>query len=159
MMKIFVIIVNLLFSTVLCAQNKAIRTFWVVDSVNREGIPYINVSYGNNSGCYTKEDGSLEVESNRVRTLFLSHISYQDKEVSISQLNSDTILLNPKSVNLAEVVVTPIKGKAKKEIIGLINHKQKHFYGALNGCFVALYIPYKKEWITPPLISSIVMKL
>ena len=71
----------------------------VKDSITHEAIPFVSVYFGNESGGYTDEQGSIVIP-NGAKQIRLSHICYETKSVTTAAVAAQTIFLVPKSINL-----------------------------------------------------------
>ena len=80
----------------------------VIDSVNHQPIPFVNIQFSKNSGTYTNENGFFEVNKKSNDTIRLTHISYNDFEIFAFDIR-DTIVLSPNAILLKEVTIA--KGK------------------------------------------------
>ena len=86
------------------AQNKSVL---VLDSLTNEPIPFVTVQLSKNTGTYTNEKGSFDLNQNSKDTLQLTHISYNDFQIKATDVK-DKIILSPNAILLKEVKV--IKG-------------------------------------------------
>ena len=80
----------------------------VKDSITHE------VYFGNESGGYTDEQGSIVIP-NGAKQIRLSHICYETKSVTTAAVAAQTIFLVPKSINLGEVAVVAKSPKRIKD--------------------------------------------
>ena len=95
----------------------------VKDSITHEAIPFVSVYFGNESGGYTDEQGSIVIP-NGAKQIRLSHICYETKSVTTAAVAAQTIFLVPKSINLGEVaVVAKSPKRIKVAEVGLTKAK------------------------------------
>lgn len=108
----------LLLSSQLLAQNRTITG----KLTDENGQPLVNASVtvkGTKAGTTTNARGefSLNVPADG-RTLVISSVGYQAKEIAVGSSNTITVSLSSESQNLAEVVVTGYGTQAKKSFTG-----------------------------------------
>ena len=134
----------------------------VKDSITHEAIPFVSVYFGNESGGYTDEQGSIVIP-NGAKQIRLSHICYETKSVTTAAVTAQTIFLVPKSINLGEVaVVAKSPKRIKVAEVGLTKAKTQTKHKGANGFEMAsttvlgqkhhTFIPYWQVSITPPII-------
>ena len=155
MKKTFITALLALIAMVANAQQR----LSVRDSLTQEPIAYTSVWFGNDTGGYTDESGTIEIPEGTER-IRLSHICYETKSMSIANTSERTVFLVPKSVSLGEVSVN---SKAPKRMrtttVGLIKEKTQTCHRGANGFEMALFIPYDSSWTTAPYIHSILASL
>ena len=140
-------------------SGQAQQVVTVKDSITNEPISFVSVYFGNKSGGYTDDNGTITIpnEATRIR---LSHICYETKIISKITADSQTIYLVPKNITLAEVAVS---AKAPKRIktteTGLMKAKTQTKHKGANGFEMALFIPYDSTWTEAPSIHSILASL
>lgn len=88
------------------------QRFIVRDSLTQEPVAYASVLLGNETGRYTDESGTIEIPGGTER-IRLSHICYEAKSISVTDISGHTVLLVPKSISLGEV---RISAKAPKRM-------------------------------------------
>ena len=131
----------------------------VKDSITHEAIPFVSVYFGNESGGYTDEQGSIVIP-NGAKQIRLSHICYETKSVTTAAVAAQTIFLVPKSINLGEVaVVAKSPKRIKVAEVGLTKAKTQTKHKGANGFEMALFIPYDSMWTEAPYIHSILASL
>ena len=131
----------------------------VKDSITHEAIPFVSVYFGNESGGYTDEQGSIVIP-NGAKQIRLSHICYETKSVTTAAVAAQTIFLVPKSINLGEVaVVAKSPKRIKVAEVGLTKAKTQTKHKGANGFEMALFIPYASTWTETPYIHSILASL
>ena len=131
----------------------------VKDSITHEAIPFVSVYFGNESGGYTDEQGSIVIP-NGAKQIRLSHICYETKSVTTAAVAAQTIFLVPKSINLGEVaVVAKSPKRIKVAEVGLTKAKTQTKHKGANGFEMALFIPYDSTWTETPYIHSILASL
>ena len=131
----------------------------VKDSITHETILFVSVYFGNKSGGYTDEQGTITIP-NDAKQIRLSHVSYESKEISLSTATTQTIFLVPKSTNLCEVAISAKTPKRIKTTeVGLIKARTQTKHKGANGFEMALFIPYDSTWTEAPYIHSILASL
>ena len=131
----------------------------VKDSITHEAIPFVSVYFGNESGGYTDEQGSIVIPDG-AKQIRLSHICYETKSVTTAAVAAQTIFLVPKSINLGEVaVVAKSPKRIKVAEVGLTKAKTQTKHKGANGFEMALFIPYDSMWTEAPYIHSILASL
>ena len=129
------------------------------DSLTQEPVAYTSVWFGNEAGGYTDESGMIEIPEGTGQ-IRLSHICYETKSISVSDISKHTVLLVPKSVNLGEVSVSAKAPKrVKTTAAGLTKKKTQTCHRGANGFEMALFIPYDSTWTESPYIHSILASL
>ncbi len=101
------LILILLFTNYIEAQ-----TLVILDSLNKEPIPFSTISFGNGLGNFADEDGQFNFSKEKYKdidTLFISAMGYTEKAVLTIELPQN-VLLKAEVSQLTEVVVS-----AKKE--------------------------------------------
>lgn len=104
----------------------------LADSTSRQPIPFANLTLADGrSGCTTDIDGafSLTVPAGYTGVVYLSHISYQHRAVTVDYLKQHaTIFLRPSSTELRELTITTERGEnpAFRIIRQAIAHKREH---------------------------------
>ena len=149
----------LLLTILLVATFGMAQTVIVKDSITNESIPFVSVYFGNESGGYTDEQGSIAIP-NGAEQIGLSHICYESKSIANVTADPQTIFLVPKSISLNEVAIS---AKAPKQIktteVGLMKAKTQTKHKGANGFEMALFIPYDSTWTEIPYIHSILASL
>lgn len=135
------------------------QTAIVKDSISNEPISFVNVYFGNKSGGYTDEQGTIAIPKGASQ-IRLSHISYKTKNIAKITTDSQTIFLVPKITDIDEIAV---RAKAPKRIktkeVGLMKSKTNTKHKGANGFEIALFIPYDSTWAETPYIHSILASL
>jgi len=149
----------LLLAMLSAATISMAQTIIVKDCITHEAVPFVSVYFGNESGGYTDEQGSIAIP-NGAEQIRLSHICYETKIISKITAESQSIFLVPKSISLNEVA---INAKAPKRIktteVGLLKAKTQTKHKGANGFEMALFIPYDSTWTEIPYIHSILASL
>ena len=100
----------------LLSFNSFAQLVTILDSLNKDAIPYATISFGNGLGNFANEDGEFVFSTEKysdVDSLFISAMGYAEKMVLTAQLPVN-ILLKPEVSQLTEVVVSASKnGKFK----------------------------------------------
>lgn len=98
------------------ASHFCISQVVILDSLNKERIPFATISFGNGLGNFANEDGEFIFSKERysdVDTLFISAMGYAEKTILTRSL-PNKILLKPEVSQLNEVIVfAPKNGKFK----------------------------------------------
>ena len=135
------------------------QTIIVKDSITHEAVPFVSVYFGNDTGGYTDEKGVIAIP-NEAAQIRLSHICYKTKSISKITVNSQTIFLVPKSINLDEVAISAkVPKRIKTTEVGLMKAKTQTKHKGANGFEMALFIPYDSTWAETPYIHSILANL
>ena len=102
----------------------------VVDSVTQKPIPYVTVQL-NNKGVITNEEGRfsflLDDGVTEKDSLFVSCIGYESVGKPLSEFSGNTIVLQPKAIELQEVLVSN-KNYTADEIIDLVEDNLEKNY-------------------------------
>jgi len=155
MKKTFITALLALIAMVANAQQR----LSVRDSLTKEPIAYTSVWFGNETGGYTDESGTIEIPEG-TEQIRLSHICYETKSIYIAETSECTVFLIPKSVNLGEFFVSAKAPKRMKiTVAGLINEKTQTCHRGANGFEMALFVPYDSTWTVAPYIHSILASL
>ena len=116
--KIVFLLAFLWLSWLANGQNTTIKGA-VTDSITGEGLPYVSIIFkGTTIGTATDGEGNFSFSaSTDVRTLEVSYLGYDTKEVTIraGRVNNLDIRLAPTGIALNEVVVKPKKEKYSKK--------------------------------------------
>ena len=102
----------LILTMLLTATFGMAQTITVKDSITNEPVPFVSVYFGNDSGGYTDEQGAIAIPS-EIEQIRFSHICYESKSIAKVTVDSQTIFLVPKSINIDEVAIS---AKAPKRI-------------------------------------------
>ena len=149
----------LLLAMLSAATISMAQTIIVKDCITHEVVPFVSVYFGNESGGYTDEQGSIAIP-NGAEQIGLSHICYESKSIANVTADLQKIFLVPKSISLNEVA---INAKAPKRIktteVGLLKAKTQTKHKGANGFEMALFIPYDSTWTEIPYIHSILASL
>ena len=113
-MKRFIIF--LLFAINLKAQSTSVK---ILDSITFNPIPFATVYFSNSSGVISDENGDFELIKNELNdedSLFISSMGYKKVSYSLNRFNDSIIFLNPKPIELNNVIITNRK-LSSQEII------------------------------------------
>ena len=139
--------------------GQAQQTMTVKDSITNEPVPFVSVYFGNDSGGYTDEHGAIAIPS-EIEQIRFSHICYESKSIAKVTVDSQTIFLVPKSINLDEVTISAkVPKRIKTTEVGLMKAKTQTKHKGANGFEMALFIPYDSTWTETPYIHSILASL
>jgi len=131
----------------------------VKDSITNEPISFVNAYFGNDTGGYTDEKGAIAIP-NEAAQIRLSHICYETKSISKITVDSQTIFLVPKSINLDEVAISAkVPKRIKTTEVGLMKAKTQTKHKGANGFEMALFIPYDSTCRETLYIHSILASL
>ena len=135
------------------------QTIVVKDSITNEPVPFVSVYFGNDSGGYTDEQGAIAIP-NEIEQIRFSHICYESKSIAKVTVDSQTIFLAPKNINIDEVAISAKAPKRTKTTeVGLMKAKTQTKHKGANGFEMALFIPYDSTWTETPYIHSILASL
>lgn len=123
-MKVFISILIGLISTIVHSQEKTISGK-VLNFANSEPLAYVNIGIKNKTvGTVSNNNGLFNLLLNdkvtSKDTIIFSYIGFKTEKYLVSELNKikDPILLQPKNMELDEVVVSSNKVKLKPKKIG-----------------------------------------
>ena len=151
-------IITILLALVVMA-GQAQQTMTVKDSITNEPVPFVSVYFGNDSGGYTDEQGAIAIPS-EIEQIRFSHICYESKSIAKVTVDSQTIFLVPKSINLDEVAISAkVPKRIKTTAVGLMKAKTQTKHKGANGFEMALFIPYDNTWAETQYIHSILASL
>lgn len=125
----------ILISSTIQSQNAV-----VINSLNHNPIPFVNIQIGRNSGTYSNENGAFEFNKQSKDTLRFSHISYNDYQIKVCDIK-DTIVLSPNDILLKEVKITNGKEITKYVDFPKRNSNQGSFPVQSKSEILALIIP------------------
>ena len=149
----------LLLTILLVATFGMAQTVIVKDSITNEPVPFVSVYFGNDSGGYTDEQGAIAIPNEAAQIRF-SHICYESKSIAKVTVDSQTIFLVPKSINLDEVAISAkVSKRIKTTEVGSMKAKTQTKHKGANGFEMALFIPYDSAWTETPYIHSILASL
>ena len=135
------------------------QTIVVKDSITNEPVPFVSVYFGNDSGGYTDEQGAIAIP-NEIEQIRFSHICYESKSIAKVTVDSQTIFLVPKRINLDEVAISAkVPKRIKTTEVGSMKAKTQTKHKGANGFEMALFIPYDSTWTETPYIHSILASL
>ncbi len=82
----------------------------LIDSTTQKPIPYANILLNNKSGVISNEFGTFQMYLNKkIRpsdSLFISCLGFETKRFSVEKFTDSIISLNPKSIELNEILVS-----------------------------------------------------
>ena len=135
------------------------QTIVVKDSITNEPVPFVSVYFGNDSGGYTDEQGAIAIP-NEIEQIRFSHICYESKSIAKVTVDSQTIFLVPKRINLDEVAISAkVPKRIKTTEVGSMKAKTQTKHKGANGFEMTLFIPYDSTWTETPYIHSILASL
>jgi hypothetical protein len=113
----YILLLIQLLSTPLVAQEIEMKGM-VIDTQNQEPIAYVNIGILNkNQGTITNLEGkfSLTVAKQfKNDSITISHINYHPIKILATNFSNRTVLLEPKTTELQEVIISKRKIKNKK---------------------------------------------
>ncbi|MBL4594212.1 MAG: carboxypeptidase-like regulatory domain-containing protein [Flavobacteriales bacterium] len=100
----------------------------VVDAKTKEALAFVNIIANNERiGTTTGIDGNFTFNSpNPIKTLTLSYVGYEQKEINLNEERSLLIEMKKTSFSLAEFKVLPGINPAERIIQEVINNRKKH---------------------------------
>lgn len=96
------------------------QTYSILDSITKSPLPFVSILF-NNSGKYSDENGRFALSDSTIKEVTIKYIGYKDFIFKPTG-KDEIILLKPKEIELAEVV---IESGSKKEIP--FSKKSKNF--------------------------------
>ena len=102
-------IIILLIFTAYCGINAQSITVQVKDSLTLSPIPFSTVSFSNNKGLISDENGIFQLITSELinqDSLFVSSMSYEKVSYPLLKFKDSIIYLSPKPVVLNDVVLT-----------------------------------------------------
>jgi TonB-linked SusC/RagA family outer membrane protein len=103
------------------AQTKLVKGT-VISGDDKQSLPGVNVSVkGTSAGVVTDIDGRFTITAGPKDILVFSFIGYQTREVEVGGQTDFSIVLNPGSVALDEVVVVGYGNKKKSDLVGSVS--------------------------------------
>lgn len=151
-MKKLLSIIILIVSHLSFGQISAI----VLDNDTKEAVPYVNIWVENeNTGTTTDENGKFTIDNSKGKTLILSSLGYETKNIGLSNIPKKIFLI-PKAFELDEIIISSKKAKTQK-IIGEYNDDDIGFYYASNNKpeIKARLFPYQPSYSETPFLSKI----
>lgn len=121
-------LLTVVFLVKLCfGQN--IKKGILLNSIDGSKIPFATVKLLNsNTGTFSNESGEFEVAGNLYDSLRITSIGYSPKIIIIKTFLSDTILMNPSTVALPNILVKK-RILLSNETVGVINEKSDFLWG------------------------------
>jgi hypothetical protein len=102
-------------------KNQTLVT--VTDKVTELPISYVNISFGDNDGIYTNENGQFNLNLITADKMSLSALGYKTKTVISDSITNQVIFLDPENTLLEEVILDNFKRKFKIQKTKPINDK------------------------------------
>ncbi|MFD2517619.1 carboxypeptidase-like regulatory domain-containing protein [Salinimicrobium flavum] len=100
----------------------------VLDSGNKQPIPYASVLFGENRGVVTNEEGVFSFTAeNPPSSLKISSMGYETVELKPEEIINGTVYLKPASIELREVYLSN-KNLSPKEIIAKVKEEIDNNY-------------------------------
>ena len=118
MKKITILLFIFCFNFYSFSQSKE---FIILDSISKKPIDLVQVSYPNlEIGSVSNNDGRVRIPLKKEK-IFVSHLNYIEKELTFTSfIKKDTLFLNPKSLELEEIVVYNLD--LKEKIINILDN-------------------------------------
>ena len=134
----------LIFPCLCVAQTKGI----VKDSLSGLPIPYANIWVEDeNIGTNSESDGTFYLDLKTEKNLIFSALGYETKKVNSSIVQ--TVLLQPKTYFLEEVVVEKTKNESQKKIGNAKQKYYKHSFQNTSQVYGKVFNVGKKQLKTP----------
>ena len=131
----------IIFFSLICSQNNFYLKGTIIDSINKNPIPAVNILLNNsNLGTESDQDGNFlinNINSDKIKIIF-SHIGYQsiEKEIILPQNNPLMITMEETFFSMDELVITSTRTKKIHKDVPIatevINKKEIQTSGALN---------------------------
>lgn len=103
----------------------------LLDSSTKKEIPFATVTFNNKSGVISNENGVFQlyinVNPSETDSLFLSCLGYENKNIAVLKFTDSIIYLDPKSIELDQVLVSN-KTYTAEEIIEKANENLERNY-------------------------------
>ena len=102
----------LLFFFILSVTVSAQRTITakLIDSTTQNTIPFATISLDDNTGVISNEKGMFNIRIKKKVTemdsLYFSCLGYEKKQISIQNFTDSIVVLQPKIIDLSEVLIT-----------------------------------------------------
>lgn len=100
------------------SQNTKIM---ILDSISNLPVKYANVNFQNGFGVFSNENGRIMISDLNVKSIEISHVSFEPKKIDLKKINNSIVLLKPKIIKLNEIVIK----KEKLKVIKTVNSKPK----------------------------------
>lgn len=144
-------------SLMLCSTSLEGQTrLHFIDSVTGVPVPYVNITFGENEGKYTNEDGFVIIPEG-VRTIDTSHITYEPRSMDLESIGDSLVTLKPVVTELRPAIIVP--KNLKKKTIGYASIKGETTAGGRNGYCLAEYFGFSSDWSNAPIISAVNLNL
>ena len=127
-----------------------------IDSVSGDPVPYVNITFGENEGKYTNEDGVVLIPEG-VQTIYTSHITYESLRLDLDSIQDSQVTLTPVVAELRPAIIVP--KSLKKKTIGYASVKGESTVGGRNGFCIAEYFGFSPYWSNAPIISAVNLSL
>ena len=151
-MKRFLLIVTILFPLNLLSQIHGI----VIDKETNEPIMFSNIWVENELfGATSDYNGAFVFNDSLInKNIIVSAIGYETQKFLLAN-KSNRVLLDPKSYQIEEILIKPIKGKEKK--IGKFKVSEiEHYYSCgAKPWIAARYYPYKDKYAETSFLGQI----
>lgn len=129
----------------------------LLDESTTAPIPYARISIDNDNYVYSDGNGYFRFDGRENHTITISHVSYKDRTVLVSEVNDNTIYLMPINYLLEEVNVTKYTGDERSH--GSTRGEHHSSFTPFPYTINALYIPYNEEWENAPIINKIYLDI
>jgi len=127
MLKISILIIIILFSNILLAQQTKIRGK-IIDKNTKDAIPFVNISLQNTTDGTTSDvEGNFYLQTNKQSdTLIFSSVGFISQKIKINKLayNELNIELVAEDFTLEEVTVKPTENPAWRIMRNIIDNKK-----------------------------------
>lgn len=139
-------LVLLLIPVLVLAQTKE---FTVLDSTSKIAIPYAKINFLNGFGVFANAEGKVEITDAAIEKMEISSLGYTAIVIEAANLKSE-VYLNPKPIELEEVIVTKSKTKNVKQHVvkPVIHQRTSELYMSGIGLQYAFNVPYREAYIS-----------
>ncbi len=104
----------------------------IVDTSTNNNIPFATISYNNKSGVISNNAGHFQLYINEAikasDSLFFSCLGYENKSIAALQYTDSIVYLNPKSIELSEVLVSNKSYTAEEIIKKAYNNLKQNYH-------------------------------
>ena len=98
---IFTLIAILTINGSFAQQRKII----ILDSISSLPVKYANIDFLNGFGIFSSEDGALLIADENIKSIEISHVSYESKKINLKKTTNLVVLLKPKIIQLHDVAI------------------------------------------------------
>ena len=122
----------------------------IQDSLTLSPIAFSTVSFSNNKGLISDEDGMFELVKNELvnqDSLFVSSLGYQKASFALNKFKDSIVFLLPKPVILADVILTSKRLTSEEIIEEVIKNIERNYEKGItqNKVFVVASVSFQSE--------------